>query len=154
MNWRAYVVPALFLALFGTIGLAYWRGRQAGEYFVRLHAADSTIALLRAHLPAAEAKVVHDTVRLTVVRHRSDTTLRVDTLWRSDTVRKLLAVERAACDTAIGAVESSCALKDSLIAAQNQKIKLLLHQPHSFFSGIGGKALILGGGFLLGRALH
>ncbi len=153
-NWRAYVVPALFLALVCALGLSYFEGRKAGEYAVRFRTADSTLKAISARVPRADSVFVHDTVRLTVVRHRTDSLLRVDTLFRADTVRMIVQAERQACDTAIKASESRCALKDTLIAAQNAKIKLLLHQPHSFFSGIGGKALLLGAGFLVGRAIH
>ncbi|HSE45384.1 MAG TPA: hypothetical protein VLA89_08690, partial [Gemmatimonadales bacterium] len=67
---------------------------------------------------------------------------------------QIVQAERQACDVVVNSCEAKVALRDSLLAAQDRKIKLLLHKPHSFFSGVGGKAVLLGAGFLLGRAIH
>lgn len=74
------------------------------------------------HVSATRDSVfVHDTVRLTVVRHRTDSLLRVDTLFRADTVRQIVAAEREACSQVIVSCEAKVAIRDSMIHALQHK---------------------------------
>lgn len=168
-----WLAPILFVALILALATTYYEGRKAGQYAVMLREAranvDSLIhdndGLARqveqidriAHSEGARAD---DAVaRYAALRHR-----RVDSTaapMDSGNVIATADTAIAACTEARQTCAQQVAERDSLAAglrrenaALAHEVQLLSHPPRSFFSGPGGKALLLGAGFLLGRALH
>ena len=132
--WRAWVAPLLLLALLVAIAAAWYEGRQAGEYAVRFRAADSLLHVKQSVAAKTETTYVtkRDTVRVAITRLRTlrdtlnihDTVQVMHYTWLSDSIA-------SACTEALSACDSTRAAKDAVIAAQNAKIKLLLHQPRA-----------------------
>lgn len=71
----------------------------------------------------AQVDTVYTTLTKTrsIVRVKTDSILRTDTLWRSDTVRVLIAAERKACDAVIQTCEQRVAVRDSIIKQLKKK---------------------------------
>jgi hypothetical protein len=91
-----------------------WQQRKVGEL-------NGRIAHLTAESKRVDTLYRRDTLTLTRVRRSTDSILVTDTLWRSDTVRVLIANERNACNAAIRTCEQRIAIADSTIKALRKK---------------------------------
>jgi hypothetical protein len=98
-----------------------------------------------AHLVSEKARVdtVYTTLTKTQVKIRlvTDSLLRTDTLWRSDTVRLLVAAERNACNAVIETCERRVAVRDSIIGALKKKPSVWSKVPWVAAGVLGGVIL-------------
>ena len=138
--------PLAALAVIGALFLwvSHYEFTQ-GQYAQQLKDATRHEPALIRRIVINDTVFIRDTVRLTVVRHRTDSLLRVDTLIRADTVRQIVAAERAACDTVIQSCAARIQARDSLNANLRLQIKLLEKQhPSRFTCVLGGAATTKG----------
>lgn len=120
---------ALAALTVGFTGWAAYNGYRATQATIGLiRAQDAKIDSLRA-ITAQRDTVYHATVdTLRVVRVRTDSVFRrdtlrfTDTLVHVDTVRQLVERERLACDAVILSCEARVAARDSIIAVQAEVI--------------------------------
>lgn len=108
--------------------------RREGEY-------KAEIARLERETRRIDTIYVRDTLRLTKVRHVTDSIFKTDTLWRDTLVMRVIREERAACDNVILTCEARVAKRDSTIEALKKN------------KNWTGKALWLLGGFAAGVVL-
>jgi hypothetical protein len=168
MGFRVSTLAFLVLAILAGAGWGYERARGAE---IR-HQLDSlrtvedslrdSVSVLAARQPGLDTIYVVKTRTLWRTRAATDSTLARDTIpVPRGEVRAILTVERAACDTVLGACEAQKANLTALAATQarqtaNLRLQVGLEQKRrpGLFSGILTKLAWAGGGFLLGSALH
>ncbi len=140
--WPAVGYGLALIAVFW----GWHEGKRAGQLDALLREARAAERPLVDTIRVRDSAFVHDTVRLTLVRHRTDSLVRVDTFVRADTVRLWLSTERAACDTVVSACEARVAARDSLNANLRRQIQLLEHRPGEpgCALGVGGLATVGG----------
>jgi hypothetical protein len=112
-----------------------------GNYMHRMGELDGRIAHLTAESKRVDTVYRRDTLTLTKVRRRTDSILVTDTLWRSDTVRVLIAAERNACNAAIRTCEQRIAIADSTIKALRKKPSVWSKLPWVAAGVLGGVIL-------------
>jgi hypothetical protein len=126
LPWLA--VAALLLFGYG------WHERRVGEL-------NGKIAHLVRETKRVDTLYKRDTVRLSRVRTVTDSVLRVDTVFRDTTVRRLILGERVACDAVVQTCQQRVALRDSTIKAlksQSHTVSKVLW----FLAGVGTGAVL------------
>ena len=101
------IIPWVVLLIAVVFGYGYHR-EQVGKREAR-------IAVLVAEKARIDTVYKQDTLTLTRVRRITDSVLVLDTVIRVDSVKVLVAAERAACDAVIQTCEQRVAIRDSII---------------------------------------
>lgn len=117
-------------------------GLLVGGFFGNRHYSEQ-IAQLEHRKAQVDTVYLTDTLRLTKVYRITDSVLAtVDTIIHVDTVRVLLANERAACNAVIQTCEQRVAIRDSIIAVLKKKPSVLSKLPWILGGMLAGKILL------------
>lgn len=135
MRRNATLPLILTVALVATLWWVYHLGGERATLRQRLHASDSVVAVLRARTAAIDTVYRVDTVRLRVAVDRWREVTRWDTVTApvpAETVKVIVATGTAAlnaCQQVVVTCEQRVATRDSLIAVLRQQRPLLTQQP-------------------------
>jgi hypothetical protein len=132
------ILGGLFLVAVGLVaGLIV----QTTRLTPRLRALLAENKALAAQAATVDSVYVRDTLTLTRTRTRTDSILSVDTLLRVDTVRAIVADERAACSAVIRTCEERVAVRDSRIATLEEAVRVASRRPRLSWNAYGATDL-------------
>ena len=153
MTLKSQLYVAAFAVIVAVLAYAYNAGKEAATLRQRLHASDSTLAVLSKRAKATDTLYRRDTVRLRVATQHWDTVKAgVDTVTLSvpvETVRYIIATADTtirACSLVVQTCEQRVAQRDSLITVLKGQRPLLTKSAEGKFS----KATKTAGWVLLG----
>lgn len=161
-------IPSVLMlgaAAYGAVSLYGAANQRIGRLQSQIAVRDSTIAVLQQSKRKIDSVYVTKTDTLRIVRHRTDSLLRLDTLLihrtdtltriRIDTVRQLVERERIACDAVVLTCEQKVATRDSIISLQELQLKALGRKDKWLgFLPAPSRTLLFGVGLAGGYLLH
>jgi len=140
------------------LGFLWWQShdaavRREGALQERLAGLEQRNAKLEDEAGRIDTVYLHDTLRLTVTRHVTDSILLTDTVYSRERVTQIVKDERQACNAVVLTCEQQTANLRAQVANLDSTITVLNKQRPGWFKKATGKLGWMGAGVVAGVIL-